>query len=563
MINKNISRREFLYAASAVALVGAGLPNYAVAQAAGSDTSSPESLWNTAVKKRDRLAVVQWFMAADLNTLLDTPSGLDGAVRWCKDHGVTKAHMEAFGGGVYADRSILTAAISRFRNEGFIVQGGIKTLNFGKQGFTSQPFIQSPCYTVKETQDEVQHMFEYAASFFDQVIIDDLYFTDCQCAECIAARGDLAWSAYYCGLMDKLSRERVIKAARKVNPNVKIIIKFPQWYDQYHNRGYDVPGESRIFDGIWIGTESRHFDYDNGDAFEIGYNPYWNMRWLSSFRNADGGWFDAYRGDPKSFVEQARHTVLGGGKEMILWTYSEMIKDNTAGGTPILNMAALANELPPLIALADIVQDLPIRGVHLLKPGNSDAYEEEYVFSFLGNLGIPFVPANQIDENAVAAIFSVHALKDPGFPDALLRILQKGTPVVITDGLAKRLTSHPAVLSNNNLSILRINGSPKTLLNLSREDIGPIRNKLLAPLGITFDAPNRVEFYLFGDKHFAIENINDEGVDLTLSLPNLTAYQTLSVLPDDPVNATISQSGSSLNIHLAGRSLAVVEYQAA
>jgi hypothetical protein len=341
-------------------------------------------------------------MASDVNAFLGAPSGLDDAIRWCKEHGVTKAHMEAFGGGVYADKSILTAAISRFRTEGFIVQGGIKTLNFGRQGFTNQPFIQSPCYTVKDTQDELQHMFEYAASFFDQVIIDDLYFTDCECAECITARGDQAWSTYYCELMDKLSRERVIKAARKVNRNVKIIIKFPQWYDQYHNRGYDVPREAQIFDGIWIGTEARRFDYDHGDGFEIGYNAYFNMRWLGSFRKAGGGWFDSYRSDPHSFLEQARHTVLGGGKEMILWTYSEMIKQNTNSGTPVVNMAALANELPPLIALADIVQDMPIRGVHTLKPGNSDAFEEEYVFSFLGNLGIPFVPANQIDENAFA-----------------------------------------------------------------------------------------------------------------------------------------------------------------
>jgi hypothetical protein len=75
--------------------------------------------------------------------------------------------------------------------------------------------------------------------------------------------------------------------------------------------------------------------------------------------------------------------------------------------------------------------------------------------------------------------------------------------------------------------------------------------------------PNKVEFYLFGTTHFAIENINDDAVDVTLALPNLKGFQTVSVLPDAPTTATISQTGTSLNIHLTGRALVVAEYQTA
>jgi hypothetical protein len=97
----------------------------------------------------------------------------------------------------------------------------------------------------------------------------------------------------------------------------------------------------------------------------------------------------------------------------------------------------------------------------------------------------------------------------------------KGTPVVITDGLAKRLAAHPELVKK--LTILPVNGSPKKLLKLTREEIKPLRDKLLAPFGMKFDAPNKVELFLFGDNTVAICNINDEAVDVTLEL--LKVYQ--------------------------------------
>jgi hypothetical protein len=70
------------------------------------------------------------------------------------------------------------------------------------------------------------------------------------------------------------------------------------------------------------------------------------------------------------------------------------------------------------------------------------------VCSFLGNLGLPFVPANQINEQAASAVFPVQALKDPGFTGILQRMLDKGTPIVITDGLAKRLAGQQGILNS-------------------------------------------------------------------------------------------------------------------
>ncbi len=503
-----------------------------------------------------------WFTAQDVNNLLSRTSGLDSAVSWCKVHGVTKVYLEAFGRGSYADKKTLLTAKSRFLNEGLAVGSGLTTSGFGKEG-VGDGWNGALCYTDRETQEQLQQIFEYAAGLFDEIIIDDWFFTQCQCEECIRAKGDESWSKYYSDLLVKISRERIMQPAHAVNPQVKVIIKFPQWYDNFHLRGYDVGRESVIFDGIWCGTESRNFDY-NGRGFEIGYNAFFNMRWLGSLGSVGGGWFDADATTVNYFLEQARHTVLGGGKEIILWCYGRMRdKTNNYGpfrGTPAADMTALSNELPGLAKLAALIGDKPLKGVHLLKPPNSEPFEEEWVCSFLGNLGIPFVPASTIDEQALAAVFPVHALKDTGFIDAIRRMLAKGTPVVITDGLAKRLADCPDILTDKNLAVLKVNGSPKKLLNLSPDAIKPIRDKLLAPLGVQFDAPDKVELYLFGDDYFVVQNLNDEAIDVTLHLSHRSPARQALILPETGSNVTLSQNNGTIKMHLSARTLVAGEY---
>ncbi|MBC7401533.1 MAG: hypothetical protein H7289_16470, partial [Mucilaginibacter sp.] len=471
---------------------------------------SQTTVWNTMKSENKVLKLSIWFTAQEVDKFLSTPQGMNEAVNWCKKYGATKVHLEAFGRGLYAKRETLIAARDRFRKEGIEVASGVTTTKFGKDavngGDGAVEWTGSQCYTNKGTQQELQRLIEYTASMFDEIILDDWYFTQCQCDECIKARGDLSWPAYYTSLMTKVSRERVVGPAHRVNPNVKVIIKYPQWYDQFHMRGYDVVGEPPIFDGLWIGTEDRNFEYDkNNLGYEIGYNAYFNMRWQATLGVAKGGgWFDTggTRTKVTTYMEQARHTVLGEGNTMILWSYGGHV------GAPN-KMDALLKEYPGLIKLAKIVQGKPIKGVHMVKPGNSEPFEETWLLSFLGELGIPFVPASVVDEKAKSAVFTVHALKDPDFIDKFQRIVNKGTPLVLTDGLAKRMADHPAFLNNANVTFLPIKGSPKTVLNLTREQIKVYRDKLLAPFEIKFDAPSKVELYLFGDNTFVVENINE------------------------------------------------------
>jgi hypothetical protein len=111
-----------------------------------------------------------------------------------------------------------------------------------------------------------------------------------------------------------------------------------------------------------------------------------------------------------------------------------------------------------LFELAKLVRGKPIKGIMAPKPPNSDAHDEQYVFDFVGMLGLPLVPTATINPDADAAFFSVHALKDLAFADKLDKMLAANKPVLITDGLAKRLLGLD--LENKNLTILKVDGNP-------------------------------------------------------------------------------------------------------
>jgi hypothetical protein len=322
-----------------------------------------------------------------------------------------------------------------------------------------------------------------------------------------------------------VGRERVLRPARAVNPNVKIIIKYPQWYDNFHNRGYEVSRQTADYDRIWVGTETRDYE-DKRWGGKVQYEAYYIMRWLGEIGGSKtgGGWFDPYGTTENTYVEQARQTVLADAKEMLLFCYGSLLRN-----TGPANVEKLRTEIPGLFKLAGLVRNKPLKGVLAPKPANSDAYDEQYVFDFVGMLGLPLVPAAEIDTDVKAAFFSVHALKDPDFSNKLKKMLVAKKPVLITDGLAERLDG--VNLDNDNLTILKVSGNPRSLLNLTGRQLRPIRDKLLAPFGIRLEAPNKVALYLIGADCLVVENFNDGTVNVVLEFSESVKARKVLVLP--------------------------------
>ena len=456
-------------------------------------TSSPAlDLWALAQRHRAVHRFSTLFTAQNVREYFSSDAGLREAIDWCKRTAVTKVYLEEFRDGYTADRATLIKARDAFRAAGLEASGCVTTARVGKD---STGWKEVSCYTDPRTQEKLKSVFEYAAGLFDEIMIDDFWFTDCECPDCLAARaarvatiggarypvaGD-TWEDYRGELLVQLSRHYILEAARKVNPKVKIIIKYPQWYDRFHERGYDVVRETADFDRIWVGTETR--DYTNKQwGGTVQFEAFFIMRWLGGLGGAKcgGGWFDPYGTSPPTYLEQARQTVLAGARESMLFCY-----DSLQQNTGPKNIEALRANIPELFAVAGEVARRRPAGLAAYKPPSSHPGDEKVVFDFVGMLGLPLVPCHEFPGQSPAAFFSVHALKDPDFAARLQAFIKAGKLVLLTDGLVKAL-GDKVDLKASGVHILPVKGDPKSLLKLTQAELDPLRASLLKPLGVEF-----------------------------------------------------------------------------
>jgi len=533
---------------AAVVLVACGRGLLAAGD--GSRHAPSIDLWKLAHEKRHVHRFSTLVTAQQVRDLLSTDEGIDAAIDWCKRTAVTKVYVESFRSNYMAERDALAHARDRLRAAGFEVSGCVTTTIVGKKS-TGWNLIS--CYTDPPTQENLAEIFRFTAELFDEIMIDDFWFTDCTCPECEAARraktvtvaaekgtqlfcrngpkgashkraaspfpprektypvdGD-TWEDYRCELMVRLSQDRILAPARAVNPDVKLIIKYPKWYDRFHERGYEVVRQTALFDRTWVGTETRDYT-DKRWGGTPQYEGYFLMRWLGRLGGAKcgGGWFDPYGTTEQTYVEQARQTVLAGARESLLFCYGSLL-----GNTGPKNVEALRAVIPELFDVAGEVGRRQLVGVAAYKPPNSHPENEPRVFDFVGMMGVPLVPCHEFPEEAKAAFFSVHALKDAELPDKLTKLLAAGKPVLVTDGLAERLAGR-VDLDRPNVQVLPVGGNPKSLLDLDQAKLDAIHAPLLRPFDRSFRAPNKVALYLFADGSWVVENFNDEPVTAEL-----------------------------------------------
>ncbi len=374
------------------------------------------------------------FTAQDVRDHLSSAEGRAEALAFCRKLGLSKVYLEAFRDGYRADPETLTTARDFFRQAGLKVSGCVTTTQLGKP---SSDWGIVACYTHHANQERLESIFRFAARIFDEIMIDDFFFTDCECSECAAARGALSWREYREKLMLEMSRDRVLGPARAANPNVKIILKYPQWYDNYQNRGYTVDQETQLYDRVWVGTELRDPSSEEW-GHKQQYEGFFIFRWLADIGGAKtgGGWFDPYGTSPTTYLDQAYVTVLAGAPEVFLYHYGELLSEYRA------QAEALAARRPELDELAKLVGDW--KGIPTYKPPSSDPDKNEsYLFDSIGMLAVPLLPMAQFPAAARVALFTSHALEDTGFVPKLSRFLSAGGTALLSESLAHRLNGDP------------------------------------------------------------------------------------------------------------------------
>ncbi len=364
------------------------------------------------------------------------------AVRKAFRFGVTKVFLEVSRGGTVLTEDELILVRDHFESEGITTAAGIATVPGGDIGVRQEGPLGWFNWQNPKTRADLEPIVRMAARVFNEFVIDDFLCTGDVSEESVAARGDRSWQEYRRALMTDLASTLFIGPAREENPDISMIIKYPQWYDLFHRFGYDVAAKSPLFDKVWIGTESRGFETQRF-GFMPPYESFVNYRWIADVAGSrtSGAWFDHGDCDANDFVDQAYQTVLAGAPEITLFNFNNLME-----GHP--GHLAFREQYNRLADLAGVVRDSPVTGVAAYKPPNSDAGLDNNIIDHIGMLGVPIVPVSRYPVDATVVFLPTQAAADPRIADLVDGSLKKGARVIMTRGFLSAMGSNRVAVTS-------------------------------------------------------------------------------------------------------------------
>jgi hypothetical protein len=307
-------------------------------------------------------------------------------------------------------------------------------------------------------------MSAFTAQHFDEIILDDFYFSNNKGDDAIAAKGSKSWTQFRTELMDDVSKNLIIAPAKEANPKCRVIIKFPNWYESFQGLGYDLAVEPKLFDAIYTGTETRNAE--GGQRLQS-YQSYLQTDYFNRIKPGanQGGWIDG--GGDARYAEQFWDTLFAKVPEIMLFNSQQIMgglggRGGRGGGgaavEPDTN-AILANLMEPIpqpdgttytpnmVARtagysAEILDRFlgklgkPV-GVPTYKPCNSVG--EAYLPDYLGMVGVPVDLVPDFPTNATTILLTAASQYDPDLVVKTKDFVQKGGQVIATTGLIEAL----------------------------------------------------------------------------------------------------------------------------
>jgi hypothetical protein len=364
---------------------------------------------------------------------------------------VDKVYIE-----VQRDRRMLTGEqVERVKK--FFLDRGVQTaggmaLSDGNIGGQFQSF----CYTDPQDRAFIKSAAEFAARHFNEVIQDDFLFVTTKTDSDIAAKGDKSWTQFRLGLMNEAAENLIVKPAKAVNPKVKVVIKFPNWYEHFQGSGFDLEREPHIFDGIYTGTETR--DPVITDQHLQQYESYQIVRYFENIapgRNG-GGWVDTYSLlYLDRYAEQIWNTLFAKARELTVFEWSAMTRSFETGDRAAweklptsFNVSEMTNgtSSPTWARVAGYSLEQADKflgklgnpvGIASYKPFHSSG--EDFLHNYLGMIGIPIDLRPEFPTNANLILLTECAKSDPDVVAKIKGQLRAGKSVIITSGLLRAL----------------------------------------------------------------------------------------------------------------------------
>jgi hypothetical protein len=371
---------------------------------------------------------------------------------------VDKVYIETHRDTHIVDQKTLDIAKKFFRDRGIQVAGGIT--------FTiSEPNrFQTYCYSDPADRKKVQEITEYTAKNFDEIILDDFFFTDCKSDQSIKDKENKSWTEFRLKLMTDAGRELVIGPAKKINPKVKVIIKYPNWYEHFQGLGFNLAEEPKYFDGIYTGTETRDATMSDQHLQQyLGYNVFRYYENIKPGGNG-GGWVDpGGMGNYDRYAEQLWITAFAKAPEITLFDFrqltrktiptdrapwqgqqtsfdfDEMMKPvNYNGGAPLAPTTIARAASYAFETVDKVIGKLgnPI-GIKCYRPYHSIG--EDYLQNYLGQAGLPIDQRPEFPFADSLVLLTEEAKFDSHIVDKIKQQLTEGKSVVITSGLLDAL----------------------------------------------------------------------------------------------------------------------------
>ncbi|MGZ4411696.1 MAG: hypothetical protein ACXVY8_06135 [Gaiellaceae bacterium] len=381
------------------------------------------------------------FGVAVFCTVWDVAAMADPA--WLEEHfellsrslQIDKVYLETYRDGTESERETILAAKRFFESRGVLVSGGMM-MTLASDGARFQSF----CYSGEEKRRQARGIFERAASLFDELMLDDAFFANCACRDCIEAKGERSWSEFRLEQMRDVAENVVVKPARAVNPNLRLIIKYPNWYEHFPSLGYDLELEPDLFDLIYTGNETRDAEYHHQHL-----PPYLSYSIQRYFENVapgrnGGAWIDPYeRRTLDRYGEQITLALLAKPRELTLFCFGallEPIRRPDGSLEPASRVAPVAADALSRAGafLDELGEPLAIPGY---KPHHSSG--EEYLHARLGMLGIPLELTPAFPTDAQTIFLSESAAFDPEIVERIRGRLLAGGRVIVTSGLVRAL----------------------------------------------------------------------------------------------------------------------------
>ena len=371
---------------------------------------------------------------------------------------VDKIYLETHRDMLLVDDATLEKAKKFFEKQGIEVAGGITYTISEPNDF------ETFSYSDPKDRAWVQKVAETTARHFDEFLLDDFFFTSSKKDVEIAAKGDKSWTQYRLELMNEAGRNLVVGPAKAVNPKVKVIIKYPNWYDDFQGLGFNLEWGPQIFDGVWTGTETRD---PAGSQHLQNYLSYNIMRYfenISGGRNG-GGWVDSggITMSMDRYAEQLFLTAIAKGRDVMLFAYNQLLdvrlnpmfrgpwQDQGTSWSYDEMTAPFKNGketvTPTTMArIADVVLRKTDELVGKLgNPVGIPSYKvfhatgEEFLQNYLGMIGLPMDMYSTFPEGGKTVLLTAQAATDPDLSKKIENQLKAGGNVVITTGLLKKV----------------------------------------------------------------------------------------------------------------------------